>query len=213
MTDQSIPMELTITLLSPAQDAPEGALASFILAYPTQGLIHFGGWLSDPITPREHEELKWYLQEYWEWPFAEFLERGRSIEHKLKEIGQRLFNSVFGTPQATRILAAWDADPLQPRQISLILADEVPAALALPWELLHDEQGFLTLRTRQPVSLIRRLPQTQAALNQPFEHPLRVLLVTARPDNAEFIDPRTITRELFDEVQSQVSTSTTVVTR
>ena len=28
-----------------------------------------------------------------------------------------------------------------------------------PWELLHDEQGFLALRTRNPITIVRRLPK------------------------------------------------------
>jgi hypothetical protein len=88
----------------------------------------------------------------------------------------------------------------------------LPKVLSLPWELLHDEQGFLVLRTRQPVVLIRRLPQRQlAAFATPFEPPLRVLLVTARPDNAGFVDPRGIARELLDEVQDHVESGTVAI--
>jgi hypothetical protein len=62
------------------------------------------------------------------------------------------------------------------------------------------------------VVLLRRLPQGEAAsLQTSFEPPLRVLLVTARPDNAGFIDPRGIARELLDEVQEQVETGTIAV--
>jgi len=81
----------------------------------------------------------------------------------------------------------------------------VPSALSLPWELLHDEQGFLALRAQQPVSIVRRLPQAElGALLTEFTPPLRVLLVTARPDDAGFVDPRGIARELLDEVQPQI---------
>jgi hypothetical protein len=84
--------------------------------------------------------------------------------------------------------------------------------LSLPWELLHSERGFLVLRTQHPISLVRRLSQSERpADTTPFEPPLRVLLVTARPENAGFIDPRGIARELLDEVQEQVDSGTIAV--
>jgi len=61
------------------------------------------------------------------------------------------------------------------------------------------------LRSRHPVSLVRRLPQRElSALPTPFDPPLRILLVTSRPDNVGFIDPRNIARELLDEIQEHI---------
>src|SRR5947209_17492136 len=81
----------------------------------------------------------------------------------------------------------------------------MPGVLSLPWELLHDEQGFLALRTRHPVSIVRRLSQSELpALPTPFEPPLRILMVTARPEGTGFIDPRSTARELLEEVQDHI---------
>ena len=44
-----------------------------------------------------------------------------------------------------------------------------------------------------------------------FEPPLRILLVTARPEGTGFVDPRIIARELFDEIQEQVDAGTIVL--
>ncbi len=132
--------------------------------------------------------------------------RGKKIEALLPELGKRLYHTVFGSAGAVSVLQAWRLQPLPPgvqRQVSI--ASEIPRALSLPWELLHDEQGFLVLRTRNPVSLIRRLPQHElGGFQTSFEPPLRILMITARPDDAGFIDPRSTARELLDEVQGQV---------
>src|SRR5437764_13349453 len=113
-------------------------------------------------------------------------------------VGKRLHKAAFGSSfEATSLLQAWRLRPETQCQISII--SELPRALSLPWELLHDEQGYLVLRTRNPVVLLRRLPQGEAAsLQTSFEPPLRVLLVTARPEEAGFIDPRSTARELLD---------------
>ena len=75
----------------------------------------------------------------------------------MTQIGKRLYQAVFGSFKANSLLQAWRLHSGQERQISIL--SELPKALSLPWELLHDEQGFLVLRTRNPVVLLRRLPQ------------------------------------------------------
>ncbi len=48
---------------------------------------------------------------------------------------------------------------------------------------------------------MRRLPQASLdTLPVPFEPPLRILLVTARPEGMDLVDPRGVARELLDEL-------------
>ncbi len=204
------PLDLSITLTPPPAGSPPEAIASIQLRCDQLGLMHEGDLLADPLTTKEREQIRWYLAEYWEWPYEQFLERGKKIEALFPELGKRLYHTVFGSVGAVSVLQAWRLQPLQPgvqRQVSI--ASEMPRALSLPWELLHDEQGFLVLRTRNPVSLIRRLPQRElGGFQTNFTPPLRILMITARPDDAGFIDPRSTARELLDEVQGQVEAGT-----
>jgi len=200
------PLDLSITLVAPPADSSPETIASIELRCDQLGLQYRGDLLTDPLTARERENLRWYLEEYAEWPYEQFLERGKKIEGFLAELGKRLYQGIFGSVGAMGIVQPWRLQPLQPdtqRQISII--SELSKALSLPWELLHDAQGFLVLRSRHPVSLIRRLPQGELpALSMPFEPPLHILLITARPDNTGFTDPRSIAHELLDEVQPQI---------
>src|SRR6266702_5063858 len=196
-------LDLSITLTPPPAGSPPEVIASIALRCDPQGLTYTGDLLSDPLTKPELANLRWYLEEYSDWPYEQFLERAKQIEALLPELGNRLYKTVFGSFGAMGILQAWRLQPVEQRQISII--SDISRALSLPWELLHDEQGFLALRTRHPVSIIRRLSQKElAAFPTPFEPPLRVLLVTARPEGTGFVDPRGIARELVDEVQGQV---------
>jgi hypothetical protein len=196
-------LDLCLMLTPPPEDAPAGAIASVELQCAALGLQPLAGQLlTDPLTPAERKELVWYLEHYWLWPYEEFARRGQQVEQLLIEAGKRLYRAVFD--QAQTFVQPWLLQPGVERQLSII--STVPQALSLPWELLHDEQGFLALRTKNPVSIIRRLPQAQlGALLTPFTPPLRVLLVTARPDDAGFVDLRGIARELLDEVQPQIA--------
>jgi len=195
--------DLSITLMPPPEGSLPENIASIILRYDIEGLIHMGDVLTDPLKPNEYKELRWYLEDYWKWPYEQFLTRGKQVESLLEDIGKRLYKAAFGSTESRDILQAWRHQHDADRQISII--SDVPRALSLPWELLRDEQGFLVLRTRHPVSILRRLPQREAAaLSTTFDPPLRILLVTARPEGAGFMDPRGLARELLDEVQSQV---------
>jgi tetratricopeptide (TPR) repeat protein len=196
-------LDLCLTVTPPSVDAPPEIIASFELRCDAFGLTPAAGLLRDPLTPQERAELEWYLEHYWQWPYEEFARRGRRVEELLVEAGKKLYSDVLGNRETMSIVQLWRLQPNVQRQISII-SDE-PAALSLPWELLHDDQGFLALRTQNPVSILRRLPQFEpASLLATFAPPLRVLLVTARPEGAGFVDPRGIARELLDEVQSQI---------
>ena len=203
-------LDLSITLTPPPKDAPAEAIASISLRCDKLGLLHEGDLLTDPLKEQERKELRWYLEEYPLWPYYEFAERGKQIEALLPEIGKRLYKEVFEKAGAITIVQAWNLQPAEQRQISIV--SDIPRVLSLPWELLHDEQGFLALRTRHPVALLRRLQQRQLAeLAAPFEPPLRILLVTARPTGTGFIDPRGLARELLDEVEGQVEAGAMVL--
>src|SRR5713226_7768389 len=156
---------------------------------------------------RERKELRWYLEEYPLWPYYEFAERGKQIEALLPKIGKQLYKKVFEQAGATTIVQAWRLQPEEHRQVSIV--SDIPRVLSLPWELLHDEQGFLALRTQHPVSIMRRLTLKELpALPTAFTPPLRILLITARPDDAGFVDPRGIARELLEEIAPQVEAGT-----
>ncbi|HEV7234728.1 MAG TPA: hypothetical protein VGN15_01020, partial [Ktedonobacteraceae bacterium] len=200
-------LDLSVTLTSPPSEAPVGVIASSALHCELLGLSHAGDFLTDPLTQHERRDLRWYLEEYWLWPYEGFAQRGNEVEALLVEVGRRLYRSVFGSPQARNIMQQWNSQESQPHLITIV--SEVPAALSLPWELLHDGHNFLSLRTRHPVSIVRRLPLHEQTNQQTaFVPPLRILLVTAQPERMGFVDPRGIARELYDELQAQSEAGT-----
>ena len=73
---------------------------------------------------------------------------------------------------------------------------------ALPWELLHDDRGYL-FQGAQPVGVRRRLPQRRHEPGALADLPIRVLLVSPRPEDqsAAFIDHRASARPLVAAVE------------
>src|SRR6266566_1463034 len=178
-------LDLAITLTSPGEGQPD-VIANVALNCAALGMSHSGDVLKDPLTKQERADLRWYLEEYWKWPYEGFAQRAKGVEALLPALGKRLYESVFGSRQADRIVQKWLSTEGE-HQISII--SDIPHALSLPWELLHSEQGYMVMRTQEPVSILRRLPQSESTTSStPFEPPLRVLLVTARPpDNYQLL--------------------------
>jgi hypothetical protein len=153
--------DLCLMLTPPPAGAPAGAIANVELRCDELGFNQpiVLPPLADPFTPAEPEELTWYLETYWQWPYEEFARRGQRVEQLLTEAGQRLYKAVFGSAQAMAVIQPWRLLPDAARQLSIISA--LPQALSLPWELLCDEQGFLALRTKNPVTKCSRRSQPE----------------------------------------------------
>ncbi len=139
-------LDLSITLTPPPRKRRKAAASAEVIASITVrcdalGLTQTGDLLTDPLTKQDREELRWYLEEYWQWPYEQFLTHGKRVEALLPQLGKRLYESVFKSTRARDILQAWRLHPNVMRQISIV--SDIPGALSLPWELLHDEQGFL----------------------------------------------------------------------
>lgn len=201
-------LDLSIVFTPPPPASPSEILAHVAVRCDALGLSHTGEIFADPLTKAERDDLHWYLEEYWQWPYLEFAERGRRVEALLDEAGKRFYHVLFGRHETQNIIQAWQQQASTQHQISIV--SEIASILRLPWELLADPQGFLVLHTEHPISMVRRLPMRgeQTALAAPFQLPLRVLLITARPDGAGFVDPRNISRELVDELQGQTEAGT-----
>jgi tetratricopeptide (TPR) repeat protein len=173
-----------------------------------------------PLGVIEAEELRWYLEEYFVWPVGIFRERAERLEAQLPEWGQALYQSALSPAAAQEALAAWQqAGVGVERRFSVFVERDLPEGaseeeqavageaaaelLALPWELLHDGRGFL-FHGKNPVRVRRRLPNRHQQAVRPAKLPIRILLVSPRPEEqgVGYIDHRVSARPLVDAVES-----------
>lgn len=172
-----------------------------------------------PLGPIEAEELRWYLEEYFVWPAGIFRERAERLEARLPEWGQALYGAALSSPVAQEALAAWLQAGGAERRFSVFVERELPEGaseeeqgaaseaaaelLALPWELLHDGQGFL-FHGKHPVRVRRRLPNRRRQPARPTRLPIRALLVSPRPegDGIAYLDHRASALPLVDAAES-----------
>jgi tetratricopeptide (TPR) repeat protein len=196
-------LDLQVEITARPSDASSDTAAPVTLRCEALKVQLEGGMFSSPLTKQERDDLRWYLEDYWRWPFAGFALRGSSVEQMLPVLGQRLYQAVFGRGTARDLLRQWRAEGSGAHQISIVTTDA--GFLSLPWELLHDGQDYLALRANAPVSIVRRIAQEEQVPEETasFEKPLRVLMVTSRPEDAGQVDVRTVAREVVDALQDQ----------
>jgi len=175
-----------------------------------------------PLGPIEAGELAWYLERYWHWPSGVFQQRARRVEEQLPQWGEQLHGALM-TEAAREPFEAWrrggehverrltirvDRDPgfndkkklTQKQRERKERADEAATLLlALPWELLRDDQGYIFEGPRG-VRVRRALPNRIEQRSFATEPPIRVLLVSPRPEDehARYFDHRASARPLVD---------------
>ena len=151
----------------------------------------------NPLTDKNLSELRWYLESYWQWPSDIDDDRAREVEGNLPKWGQALLDGVIGkSKEAARLFGRFsEADG----ERVLTIDTTEPRILRLPWELLRDEGGYLF---SEQISVRRRMHKVKPQDVKPFDPPVRILMVTCRPDGAGFIDPRSIATPLLESLDA-----------
>lgn len=151
--------------------------------------------LTLPLTADDMDELRWYLETYYQFPGAGDHARAEGIESKLKDWGRALFNAVFDTSEGTNVYRTLmdEADADEPCLLTIGATD--PKILNQPWEMMRDRRGPLTF---QGVTIRRQLQGSGRPRRHRLSLPLRVLLIVSRPSDIGFIDPRNSIAPMLD---------------
>ncbi|NOT54507.1 MAG: TIR domain-containing protein [Deltaproteobacteria bacterium] len=173
-----------------------------------------------PIGPIEANDLRWYLEKYAVWPSHYFRDRARKVEENLVQWGQLLYKAAMPVAHRENVMQAWakinnhvgrrfsvhvdaaleagasETDARAAREAATLL-------LGLPWELLHDGDTYL-FQGAKSTRVRRRLPNTRVLDVPVVATPIRILLVTARPedDACGYIDHRVSARPLVEAMES-----------
>jgi tetratricopeptide (TPR) repeat protein len=173
-----------------------------------------------PIGPIEAEELRWYLEKYAVWPSHYFQDRAEKVEADLAKWGRLLYEAAMPGATTANVLQAWaridghagrrfsvhvDASTLAgaPEGETLAAKEAATLLLGLPWELLHNGKHYL-FQGAKPTRVRRRLPSTEPFDVPVVATPIRILLVTARPedDSCPYIDHRVSALPLVEAMEA-----------
>jgi tetratricopeptide (TPR) repeat protein len=172
-----------------------------------------------PLGPIELDDLEWYLERYHIWPIGVFQDKARRIESKLPKWGQDLYDAAI-VPLCQDVLNKWSVlkDNADSR-FTVLVDDQLPDGaandnekqvkqaatqlFALPWELLHDDTSYVMMGAN-PLSVRRQLMNRKFLTIQLSDPPVRVLLVSPRPedDKAAYIDHRASAIPLVHAIDS-----------
>jgi tetratricopeptide (TPR) repeat protein len=146
------------------------------------------------LSARDREDLRWYLEDYLQYPVDPAPEIARGVEARLAALGAELFQQVFRTSDDAREL--WFALKKSLSDARVEVATGVDGAAGIPWELLRDPatDGPLALRAG---AFVRALAETTAPLRvPPASEKLRVLLVICRPGGRADVPFRSVASHL-----------------
>jgi tetratricopeptide (TPR) repeat protein len=176
------------------------------LALEGEGLPRHTANSSVELAPSRQDEecLRWYLEDYLQWPRHPAPSIAARIEQRLAEIGSALFEKVFQANDDARGLWASVESRLDETRVEVIAATVETARL--PWELLRDPKSdvVLALRARsfvraQPASAQSpRLPEGQS-------RPLRVLFVMCRPGAGDTAPFRSVAARILKGLDTAAS--------
>jgi hypothetical protein len=146
------------------------------------------------VGEQDAEKIRWYLEDYPEFPADPAPVLAADAESRLAELGTGLFGQVFTGQDAAGIWAQTKAQLPHVRVEVDIDPDDAPG---LPWELLRDP-GTGTALALGAGEFVRTHRQTagQVSLPQPAGDELRVLLVICRPGRGDDVPFRSVASRL-----------------
>jgi tetratricopeptide (TPR) repeat protein len=148
------------------------------------------------LSAQDQEDLRWYLEDYLEYPLDPAPKVAARIETRMAAIGAELFAAIFQSNEDTRRL--WGGARPRLGDMRVEIVSGVREATSIPWELLREPNADtpLSLRAR---SFVRT--SQQAAHASSFTHngagPIRILLVICRPGGRSDVPFRSVANRLL----------------
>ena len=154
------------------------------------------------LGPGDGERIRWYLEDFLEFPADPAPRIALRVEARLAKIGAELFAGVFGSRDAQRL---WDRAQERLEQVRVEVETDPVVGVTLPWELMRDPVTDVAVALRAR-SFVRSHPQPARLLWLPNPRAiaagsadggrLRVLLVICRPAGGEDVPFRSVASHL-----------------
>ena len=147
------------------------------------------------LTDQDQEDIRWYLEDFLQYPHDPAPRIAARIEERMAEIGTELFMALFQSSDDARDLWATLRARLNETRVEIVTT--VAQATAIPWELVRDPKTDtpLPLRAR---SFVRAQPQAAQVPHIPETESgqVRILLVICRPGTGDDVPFRSVASRL-----------------
>ncbi len=157
------------------------------------------------LTEQDEEDLRWYLEDYLQWPHDPAPVIAGRVEQRIEQLGTGLFESIFEAGATTRRLWYAASEELSETRVEVVTT--VEEAASIPWELLR-EPGAEAPLALLAHSFVRAQPEARRGARTPAEEtgPVRILLSICRPDRDEDVPFRSVATRILkglDETSRQ----------
>lgn len=152
------------------------------------------------VSERDQQDIRWYLEEYAEYPFEPNPEIAARVEERMHELGKELFRRLFAE---SRTLRLWADVSKHLDDTRIEIETDAAGATALPWELLRDPDTdeALALHARAFVRSASKTPRQALRLEQ--APVIRILLVICRPGGREDVPFRSVASRIVKGLSSE----------
>ncbi|MER7273183.1 CHAT domain-containing protein [Dactylosporangium sp. NPDC000244] len=146
------------------------------------------------MTASDREDLRWYLEDYLEYPLDPAPTIAARVEQRMTELGTELFEKIFASQNARE---AWAGIRNRLGQVRVEIAADLEGAATLPWELLRDPKTGQHLAVQ--VESFVRVHRGAAVRPRPpaTADRLRLLLVICRPARGADVPFRSVASHLI----------------
>ena len=155
------------------------------------------------LTATDQEDLRWYLEDYLQYPQDPAPKIARRIEGRMAEMGTALFMAVFQANEDAHDL--WATLRTQLNDTRVEISTGVEEATAIPWELIRDPKTDvpLALRARSFVRVYSQAAQ-RPKLPAISTGPIRILLVICRPSAGKDVPFRSVASRIVKGLSEEV---------
>ncbi len=158
------------------------------------------------LTAQEREDMRWYLEDYLQYPIDPAPQIAARIVKRLDEIGRELFRSIFHSSDDARDLWATVRSEIDRYRVEVVTG--VQEAASIPWELIRDPKTDTSLALRAEAFVRSHpAPAQQARLVEPGGGAIRVLLVICRPGGSDDVPFRSVASRLVKGLKAEARQS------
>jgi len=152
------------------------------------------------MSEQDREDVRWYLEDYLEYPVAPAPTIAARVERRLAELGLDLFAKLF--PVGSDARAIWDRVNKRISETRVEVVPDLMGLAEIPWELLRTPRSNAAVAL-QSHSFVRTqgrpVAQPRSLELAPRGSMIRVLLVICRPGNDEDVPFRSVARHLAEQ--------------
>ncbi|MEA2601106.1 MAG: hypothetical protein QOF89_2098 [Acidobacteriota bacterium] len=148
------------------------------------------------LSPQDEEDLRWYLEDFLQYPQEPAPAIAKRIEGLMSEVGTKLFAGVFQVNDDARDVWSRVRERLGETRIEILTG--VTEAATIPWELLREPKTTAALALSAH-SFVRAQPNTALAPHLPARKKgkIRILLVICRPRGEDDVPFRSVASQLI----------------